>query len=47
MGAIRSAAGPDLRRAAPTFGEANDAVYSGLLGMSRDSIRELAEEGVV
>jgi crotonobetainyl-CoA:carnitine CoA-transferase CaiB-like acyl-CoA transferase len=47
MGAIASAAGPDLRRAAPTFGEANDAVYGGLLGLSPDSIRELAAEGVV
>ncbi|HEY6480521.1 MAG TPA: CoA transferase [Streptosporangiaceae bacterium] len=47
MGAIASAAGPDLRRAAPTFGEANEAVYGGLLGLSPDSIRELAAEGVV
>jgi benzylsuccinate CoA-transferase BbsF subunit len=47
MGAIRSEAGPELRTAGPTFGEANEAVYSGLLGLSRDSIRELAEEGVI
>jgi crotonobetainyl-CoA:carnitine CoA-transferase CaiB-like acyl-CoA transferase len=47
MGAIASDAGPDLRRAAPTFGEANDAVYGDLLGLSRDSIRDLAAEGVV
>jgi crotonobetainyl-CoA:carnitine CoA-transferase CaiB-like acyl-CoA transferase len=47
MGAIASVAGPGLRRAAPTFGEANDAVYGGLLGLSPGDIRELAAEGVV
>ena len=47
MGAIQSAAGPVLRRAAPMFGEANDDIYGGLLGMSPDQIRELAAEAVI
>ena len=47
MGAIASAAGPELHRAAPMFGEANDDIYGGLLGMSPDQIRELAAEAVI
>jgi crotonobetainyl-CoA:carnitine CoA-transferase CaiB-like acyl-CoA transferase len=47
MGGIQSAAGPELRRAAPIFGEANNAVYGDLLGMSPDRIRELADEAVI
>jgi crotonobetainyl-CoA:carnitine CoA-transferase CaiB-like acyl-CoA transferase len=47
MGGIQSPAGPELRRAGPMFGEANDDIYGGLLGMSPDHIRELAAEAVI
>jgi crotonobetainyl-CoA:carnitine CoA-transferase CaiB-like acyl-CoA transferase len=47
MGGIRSELGPRLRRAAPLIGEANGDVYGGLLGLSTDEIRSLADEAVI
>jgi benzylsuccinate CoA-transferase BbsF subunit len=47
MGGISSELGPRLRRAAPMIGEANGDVYGGLLGLSPDEIRSLADEAVI
>jgi benzylsuccinate CoA-transferase BbsF subunit len=47
MGAIRSELGPRVRRAAPLIGEANGDIYGGLLGLSADQIRALADEAVI
>jgi crotonobetainyl-CoA:carnitine CoA-transferase CaiB-like acyl-CoA transferase len=47
MGAIRSELGPDLRRAAPLIGEANEDIYGGLLGLSAEEIRALEEDAVI
>jgi crotonobetainyl-CoA:carnitine CoA-transferase CaiB-like acyl-CoA transferase len=48
MGGIAShTGGPELRRAAPMFGEANEDVYCGLLGLSPERVRQLADEAVI
>ena len=36
-----------LRKAAPTFGEHNERVLGGVLGLSPDELRELEAEGVI
>jgi benzylsuccinate CoA-transferase BbsF subunit len=47
MGGIRSARGPDLRRAAPTMGEANDLVYGDILGFSEQQIETYRNDAVI
>ena len=47
MGGIRSARGPELRRAAPTTGEANEMVYGDILGFSDQQIQSYRDDAVI
>jgi crotonobetainyl-CoA:carnitine CoA-transferase CaiB-like acyl-CoA transferase len=47
MGGIRSARGPDLRRAGPTMGEANEMVYGDILGFSEQQIKTYRNDAVI
>ena len=39
--------GGEIDRGAPCYGEDNESVYGELLGLSRDDLATLAEEGVL
>jgi crotonobetainyl-CoA:carnitine CoA-transferase CaiB-like acyl-CoA transferase len=47
MGPVKSAAGPELKAAAPLVGEANEYVFGELLGMSEEEISALRENVVI
>lgn len=47
MGGIRSSSGPELTRAAPSMGEANDLVYREILELSEEQIETYRNDAVI